>query len=129
MKTKFNRRTFLKKSGQGGIALGVSISTLRAFTEGSPNEKVVAAVAGINNRGNYLTERFAKLPNCEVKYVIDVDSRFLDKAIETGFKGQNKKPKALTDFQNALEDKDIDVLVIATPDHWHAPMTIEALKA
>ena len=129
MKTKLNRRTFLKKSGKASIALGISIGTLRAFAEGSPNEKIVAAVAGINNRGNYLIERFAKLPNCEVKYVIDVDSRFLDKAIETGFKAQNKKPQALTDYRKALEDKDIDVLVIATTDHWHAPMTIEALKA
>jgi len=63
MNTKINRRTFLQKSGKAGIALGISIGTLRASAEGSPNEKVIAAVAGINDRGIILQNN---LQNCQI---------------------------------------------------------------
>lgn len=129
MKEKINRRTFLKNTAVAGAALSLSANTIRSFAEASANEKVVVAVAGIRDRGNFLTSKFAGYNNCEVKYVIDVDRRYLEKAVDTAFKAQQKKPFALTDFRKALEDNDVDALVIATPDHWHAPMTIEALKA
>lgn len=129
MKEKMNRRTFLKNAAVTGAALSLSANTIRSFAEGSANEKIVVAVAGVKSRGNELTGQFARLKNCEVKYVIDVDSRYLESAVDTALRAQQKKPATLTDFRKALEDKDIDALVIATPDHWHTPMTIEALKA
>jgi predicted dehydrogenase len=95
----------------------------------SPNNKVIIAVAGIHSRGLYLAKVFTKIKNVEVRYVIDVDSRFLPKAAKSVTDQQGKEPLAVMDFRRALDDKDVDALVVATPDHWHAPMAIEALKA
>lgn len=95
----------------------------------SANSKVTVAIAGIHSRGLDLTGKFSGLKNCTVKYVIDVDSRFLSTAAKRAEQIQGKRPLELTDFRKALDDKDVDALIIATPDHWHAPMAIEAVKA
>ncbi|MBI9016777.1 MAG: Gfo/Idh/MocA family oxidoreductase [Phycisphaerae bacterium] len=121
-----NRRYFIKTAGAAGLALAAGNNKLFGA---DPSDKVVVAVIGIHSRGKQLAQEFASDKNCEVKYVVDVDSRYLDSAVETVEKAQGKKPAKLKDFRKALADKDIDAVVIATPDHWHAPMAIEALKA
>jgi predicted dehydrogenase len=78
---------------------------------------------GLNGRGTVLAKVFAKTPNAEVASVCDVDSTVLAKAAAA------VNAKTIVDFRRALDDKSIDALVIATPDHWHAPATILALAA
>jgi predicted dehydrogenase len=93
------------------------------------NDRIHIAMMGVNSRGMALADTFSKQENVEIIYVCDVDSRaeaVCSSAIE---KIQNKRPKAMTDFRKALEDKELDVLVIAAPDHWHAPAAILATKA
>lgn len=125
-----NRRTFIKKAGVAGAGLGVTtMAGRRAFGKACPNDKVVMAVVGIHGRGRNHIRAFSGNKDSEVKYVVDVDSRFFDKALEEAKDKQEKVPETLKDFRKALDDKDIDAISIATPDHWHAPMTIEALKA
>src|SRR5690606_9209698 len=68
-------------------------------------------------------------PNCEIIYISDVDSRATEKCMAVVEKNQNKRPKAETDFRKALEDKNLDALVVAAPDHWHAPAALLASKA
>jgi len=130
MVTEMNRRTFIKKAGVAGAGLGVTtMAGRRAFGKACPNDKVVMAVVGIHGRGRNHIRAFSGNKDSEVKYVVDVDSRFFDKALEEAKDKQEKVPETLKDFRKALDDKDIDAISIATPDHWHAPMTIEALKA
>jgi predicted dehydrogenase len=62
-------------------------------------------------------------------YVCDVDSRAADKCVDAIEKIQQKKPKAEPDFRKALEDKNLDVLIVTAPDHWHAPAAILACAA
>ncbi|AQT67412.1 4-carboxy-2-hydroxymuconate-6-semialdehyde dehydrogenase [Anaerohalosphaera lusitana] len=122
-----NRRDFIKSTSAATLGLGVM--GLGSVAKAAPNEKVIVAVAGIRSRGNYLANKFAGLKNCEVKYVIDVDSRYLPSCAAGVEKTQGKKPQQISDFRKALDDKDVDAIVIATPDHWHAPMGIAALSA
>jgi predicted dehydrogenase len=126
-----DRRDFLKRAGAAGVGLAMT-NTLRASvlrTSGSANEKVVVAVIGLNGRGAVHAQNFARLKNSEVAYLCDVDSTVLAKAASAMTKEQTKTPKAVDDFRRALDDKSVDVVSIAAPDHWHTPMAILALKA
>jgi predicted dehydrogenase len=115
------RREFVKTTS----AAGVSILAWR----GMPSEKVVVAVMGLNGRGSVLGRGFAKTPNTEVAYVCDVDAQVLAKGVAAIGEAGGKAPKGLGDFRRALDDKAVDALVIAAPDHWHAPAAILAMSA
>jgi predicted dehydrogenase len=71
---------------------------------------------------------FLSLPNTEIAFVCDVDSRALEKGVASVEKKQGKRPKGVKDFRHIL-DSDVDVLSIAAPNHWHAPATILACAA
>jgi predicted dehydrogenase len=122
------RRNFLKTASAAG--LGVVASGVRSWAfAGSPSEQIVVAVMGLNGRGTVLGKGFARATNATVGYVCDVDSQVLARGAAAIGGLQSRAPKAVADFRRALEDKTVDALVIAAPDHWHAPATILALQA
>ncbi|GAB3915637.1 Gfo/Idh/MocA family protein [Larkinella terrae] len=129
-----SRREFIKKTVAGTTALSLG-GILPGFSPKSygnilgANERIKVAVMGVNSRGFALASNFALQKNCEVIHICDVDSRAADKAIATVADLQKSRPKATPDFRNALEDKDLEAMVVATPDHWHAPAAILACKA
>ncbi|WP_128544579.1 Gfo/Idh/MocA family protein [Larkinella soli] len=129
-----SRRQFLRNTLAGTTVLTVG-GVLPGFSAGSyarilgANERVRVGMMGVNSRGLALATNFALQPNCEVISVSDVDSRAADKCIATVETTQKSKPKAQPDFRRALEDKNMDALVVAAPDHWHAPAAILASKA
>ncbi len=84
---------------------------------------------GVNARGLALAQNFAQQKNCEVVSISDVDRRAMDKCVGIVEKIQNTRPAAVADFRKALENKELEAMVIATPDHWHAPAAILACKA
>lgn len=119
------RRNFIKNAGLAAAGIGLStIAMPSVFANGQPSKKVVVAIAGVNSRGNGMARLFAQQPNCEVAYVCDVDERAMTKTIDTVAQVTGTKPKAQKDFRKALEDKGVDALFIAMPDHWHAPAAI-----
>ena len=129
-----SRRDFIKKTmaasaavSLGGILPSFSAKSYAAIS--GANERIKVAIMGVHARGLALAENYAAQKNCEVIYVSDVDSQSMDSCIGTVEKIQNKRPKAAPDFRKALEDKSLEALVIAAPDHWHAPATILACKA
>jgi len=121
------RRRFVKTVSSAGLGLIAARAPL--FAKGAPSEKVVVAVMGLNGRGSVLAKVFAKSPNAEVAAVCDVDSTVLAKAAAAVGEAQGKQVKGIGDFRRALDDKSIDALVIAAPDHWHAPAAILAMSA
>ena len=122
-----NRRDFLKRSSLTVAGLGLSsIAMPTVFAQGSPNKRLVFAVMGVNGRGNYLAKLFAKMPNCEVAYICDPDERAMNKTVTEVAAIQARKPIGEKDFRKALADKGVDALIIAAPDHWHAPAAIIA---
>lgn len=124
-----DRRYFLKKAAAAGVGVSMAAITRPVVGADAPNETVVVGVMGTGNRGSSLARGFARLPGAEVAYVCDVDERRVsDAAAEVG-EIQNRKPTSVTDFRRILEDADVDALVVATPDHWHAPAAMLALDA
>ena len=128
-----DRRDFLKTTSAAGLGLMAGSRAVAplfaAGTQGSANEKVVVAVVGVNGRGAVHAQNFAKIVNSEVAYICDVDSRVVGKGVEAAGRSQPNAPKVISDFRRALDDKAVDAIAMATPDHWHAPMTLLALKA
>ena len=129
MKESLDRRMFLGAAAAAGVAAGVHTSVARADDENGANEKIVVGVMGVNGRGSALARGFARQAGSEVAYVCDVDKRAVAKAVAATKKLQQHAPKGVSDFRTILDDKAVDALVVATPDHWHAPATILACKA
>ncbi|HKH62515.1 MAG TPA: Gfo/Idh/MocA family oxidoreductase [Flavitalea sp.] len=115
------RRDFIKDASV--LTGGVTILNFPIFGKNAPSNKVIVGVMGVNGRGAYLASSFAKLSNVEVAYLCDVEA----KAIENGlkpFKDAVKKPVIAKDIRELVQKKDFDALVIAAPDHWHAPAAL-----
>ncbi len=129
MTNGMNRRDFLKKSSAAGIGLGVIGGLSPVVAQGQSNDRLRVAVMGLNGRGGVLCSSFARAENCEVTYVADPDEDVIPKRVEQVKEIQGKAPKGIKDFRKALDDKKIDILAIAAPDHWHTPASIMALDA
>lgn len=128
MNPQFNRRAFLQRSAT--LAAGIAASRLAPSVHAAgANEKLVVAVMGCVSRGKVHIAALLEQPNVEIAYICDVDSRALEKGIELAAKKQGKAPKGVKDFRQILDDKSVDALSIATPNHWHAPATILACAA
>lgn len=123
------RRQFVKSSALAGAAVAAYHTSGALAQQESAGETITMAVMGVNGRGTALARGFAGQPNCEVAYVCDVDERAIAKAVGAVEGKQSRKPTGVGDFRKALEDESLDALVIAAPDHWHAPATILGCKA
>ncbi|HVX12797.1 MAG TPA: Gfo/Idh/MocA family oxidoreductase [Pirellulales bacterium] len=122
------RRQFLGQAAAASATLAVWSESSPAETK-SANDRLVMAVMGTNGRGEALARGFARQPNCSVAYICDVDQRAVGKGIAAVGNQAAATPVAVPDFRRALDDPAVDVLVVATPDHWHAPATILACAA
>ena len=132
---KTSRRQFLKTAGAGSALLTVG-GVLPGFSAASynriygANERVNMSIIGVNSRGEDLAHNFSRQSSvCEVATICDVDKRAIDKCVKGVQAIQNKAPKGEKDFRKSLEDKNIDAVAIATPDHWHTPAALLALQA
>ncbi len=131
---KKSRRAFLKNTLKGSavVALGGILPSFSAKSYASimgANERIKVGMMGVNARGLALAANYARQPNCEVISVSDVDTRAAEKCMAKVNEVQHKMPVAVPDFRKALENKEMDALVVAAPDHWHAPAAILAAKA
>ena len=135
-----SRRNFIKKAGLGAAALSVGSNVFdgseMGFTAKSyrkiigANERIHIATIGVNSRGNSMGGTFARQKNTEVSCVCDVDERTIPKALKRiSDAGQTSTPRSEKDVRKVLEDKTIDAIYTATPDHWHAPLTIMGCQA
>jgi predicted dehydrogenase len=121
MDRNVDRRTFAK-----GTALrGLAALAAPAFASRNPNERIRLGFIGVGNRGDQLLDAFLVLPDAEVVALCDVYQPYLEAA-------QRKvggRASTFTDFRKLLDLKDIDAVVIATPDHWHALQFVYACRA
>ena len=126
-----NRRKFIQQSSQLSVAAGAFISESYAQnpTRISANEKIVIGVIGCNNMGNGIMNHALNQPNVECAMICDIDDTIAAKRAEEVFKKTGKKPQTTNDYRRLLDNKDIDAVVIATPDHWHCLPFVEACQA
>jgi predicted dehydrogenase len=121
------RRDFLKAAGVG--ALVTVAGTKAAPRVLGANDRIRIAVAGLNGRGGSHVGEWSRMKGVEIAYLIDPDTRTYAKHLKT-LAGKNAPtPKCVQDVRQALDDKTLDAISIATPNHWHALMTIWGCQA
>jgi predicted dehydrogenase len=126
---ELDRRTFLTTvSAMAGTAALTSLAAPEGAIAKGPNDKISVAVMGVNGRGAALTKAFLQ-NGAHIAYICDVDERAVGKANALVGDEQQIKPQGIGDFRKALDDKTVDVLVCAAPNHWHAPATILGCSA
>ena len=116
-----NRRYFLMSSAAvaGAASRGLA----------SPNDTVRVACIGVRGQGKSHISAYLKMPNVEIAAICDVDESVLDSRLKTVEDAGKKKPARFTDYRKLLEDKSIDAISIATPNHTHALITIAGCQA
>jgi predicted dehydrogenase len=124
------RRNFIKTGTMAAAGIGLSTLNLPLFgRNNSPGEKVIIGIMGTNGRGLEHIKSYTKIPNVEIAYICDVEDVARAKGVDLVEKLTGKKPIAVTDFRKILDNKDLDALSIAAPDHWHTPAAILACAA
>ncbi|HEY3757305.1 MAG TPA: Gfo/Idh/MocA family oxidoreductase [Opitutaceae bacterium] len=130
-----DRRQFISKTAAAGLAAGL-LRKLPSFARAasqpgsaSPNSRLRVAVVGTNGRGLAHIQCLGGVDNAEIVYICDVDDRAIAKGLAETAKWQRTVPQGIKDFRRSLEDPSIDAITIATPDHWHTPMSILAMAA
>lgn len=120
----------------GGLAAGVAAESLFGMTAKSyarivgANERLNFAVIGLNGRGYaHLSSLRVNKDAAWITHVCDVDATILNKFAAATEKEMGEAATAEKDFRKILQNKDVDAITIATPDHWHAPMAIAGLQA
>lgn len=128
-----SRRGFIKQSGAGAASLTALVMNSEiALGRQSPNDTIGVGHIGLGVRGGSLVTEVAGrqfgggIEGAKVVAVCDVYKPHLDKGIE---RSMNPDVKSYTDYHDLLADPDVDVVVIATPDHWHSKMVIDAANA
>ncbi len=112
-----NRRSFLLTGGSALLA-----SAARADT-------VSIGVIGAGSRGTWVMTIFQKSPNVRVAAMCDVYTPNLEHGVSTAAKAQGSAPRVYRNYRELLDDKSIDAVLIATPEHWHAQMVLDAIAA
>lgn len=122
-----SRRTFLHRTASG--LAGLSAITFLPKSVRGANDRIQVAAIGVRTQGTIMSRSFIKTGRAEVTAVCDVDRNILAKKTKQIESTQKKAPKTYTDFRRVLEDRDVDAVLVATPDHWHAIMAIRACEA
>ena len=126
--TRQTRRSFLKST----LATAATVTVAGTKSSGKvlgANDTIRIAVAGLNGRGGSHVGEFSGMKNVEIAYLVDPDKKTYQKHLDTIGKKGGPAPTCVQDVRKALEDKTLDAVSIATPNHWHALMTIWACQA
>lgn len=126
------RRNFIKKTTAGttGLALSGMILPNTAYTNIlGANDHLGVAVIGVRSRAKAHCIAIHQDPNAKILYSCDVDDKIIEEHNAWCQDNIGYVPKVEKDFRKILEDKDVDAVFIATPEHWHAPMSIMAMQA
>src|SRR5258708_2592621 len=110
---ELSRRTFLGALGSAATLAGKG-----------PNDQVVIGMIGVGNQGTGRLNEFLKHSDVRIGAICDVDRSHRDRAIAIVEKTKGMKPEGFGDFRRVLDNKEIDAVVIVTPDHWHAIPTV-----
>lgn len=132
--TNHDRRTFLASAALAcslpgtGRAENETNVTSEAETEQLDQRPIHVGIMGMR-RGLALAASFSSRPGVQIKYVCDVDQRRIDAALKRLTSAGEPAPIGIVDFRRILDDPQIDALICAAPNHWHAPATIQACAA
>ena len=123
------RRKFIRDVSLVSTGALVGIHHMGRAMGNSPNDSVNIAIIGIRNRGKDHYRALSKIPNVNIAAICDIDQRLLPEAAAEVEMLTGRKPLIETEFRKILENKSIDAVSLATPNHWHALQTIWACQA
>ena len=126
-----DRRRFLSDAARGTAGAAASLSLSRNLSAGAaaPSERVRAGFVGVGGRAGALLDIFTAQDDVDVVALAEIDQRRLPKAVQLVTERKGKEPTTTGDFRTIVDDESIDVLVVGTPDHWHAIPTIMGCQA
>jgi predicted dehydrogenase len=124
---RITRRDFVETMGMSAGAISLLGTT--GVAAASPNDKIRLGLIGAGSRGNQLLDSFFKQSDIEIIAVADVDDRHAGETAERVKKEKGNLPQSARDYRFLLDRKDLDAVIIATPDHWHALPAIQAVLA
>jgi len=124
--SQLSRRHFVQSSAALGAGLMVAPGMLRAE---SPNEKLGVAIIGAGGRSSSHIGSYLKDPRVEILYVVDADEGRAQSKIDAIEKKQGSRPKFAADMRTTFDDKSVDFISTATPNHWHALCGVWAMQA
>jgi predicted dehydrogenase len=122
---KQSRRGFIVDSARGAVAAGLTLSASSWNKVLGANDRVRLGVIGTGLRGGDVMSVFQKFPEVEVAALCDCYDQHLKQALEK----TAGKAKTYSEYRQLLDSKDVDAVLIATPDHWHTRMAIDAVQA
>ncbi|MHC4762726.1 MAG: Gfo/Idh/MocA family protein [Planctomycetota bacterium] len=127
---RMNRREFLNTSvrGAAGISMGMAALSLPSSRALGANERINVALIGCGGRGSINARTMIEC-GAEINYLCDLNDERLAKAAKFLADVQQRKPKHLKNMRKVFDSKDVDAVIIATPDHWHTPASILACQA
>jgi len=125
MAGELDRREFMKKAALGTAAAGIGFPALGKAAQTAASDRVRVGVIGTGQQGRGDLREFARQPDAEIVAVCDVYKPNL----ELGLKDSGGKAQTYSDFRQVLDRKDIDAVIVGTPDHWHPLVMVEACKA
>lgn len=127
------RRHFLEDSMLATAALAAAAAPQLIYAEekatGAPSNKVRVAVLGCRVRGRAHVAELGKVPDVEIVYLCDPDTSLSAELAATVEKQQGKAPQTVQDMRKVFDDKSVDAVFIATPNHWHALAAIWAMQS
>ena len=126
--TEMNRRDFLGAAGGAAALGGIGMLAGADRAKGATN-RVKVAICGLHGRGKDHLHNYARIPNAEIVAICDIDENVIRQRLEDFSKMGLPRPKTYSDVRLLLEDKSIDAVSIATPNHWHALIGIWACQA
>jgi predicted dehydrogenase len=128
---RINRREFIQRSALSGAAMGAALADSHAVPSANPSRQVPASdritigMIGVGARAQQLMDAILMLPNVEIVSICDAYTGRIERTLER----TDRKPKVAKNYHEILDDKSVDTVVIATPDHWHSRMAIDAMRA
>jgi predicted dehydrogenase len=126
--SQLSRRNFIKSTLASAATITIAGTKSSGRVLGA-NETVRVGVAGLNGRGGAHVGAYAAMPHVQIVYLIDPDTRTFGPRTRQAQQGGGPAPRTVQDVRRALEDRNLDAISIATPNHWHALMTIWACQA
>jgi predicted dehydrogenase len=128
-----NRRSFLKSTSAVGAALGMARTAKSQSRVIGANDRINVGVVGVGGRGTYVGRTFGEVgqtaSNAQVIALCDVYQRRINQNKDMHSTKFNTKPDGYLNFNDLIARKDIDAVIVSTPDHWHARVAIAAMKA
>jgi predicted dehydrogenase len=125
------RRELLQSSILGAAALSAAplFSDRAAAQAKSANDKLLCAVIGCNGRGSDHISGYARRKDCEIAYIVDIDEKVGQKGCNAVEKATGRRPRWVKDMRQVFDDKSINFISTATPNHWHALCGVWAMQA